>query len=47
MEDAMRFYEWLLKMKNIHISDHNSMSLAYEKVIENSNESKDKPKRLK
>lgn len=40
MEDALKFYEWLLKMKNIHLADHNSMSLAYEKVIENSNKLK-------
>lgn len=42
MEDALKFYEWLLKMKNIHLADHNKMSLAYEKVIENSNNLKNK-----
>jgi hypothetical protein len=40
MEEALKFYEWLLKMKNVHLADHNRMSLAYDKVIENSNKLK-------
>lgn len=44
MEDANKFYEWLLKMKNIHLADNTKMSLAYGKVIQNSNELKEKGK---
>jgi hypothetical protein len=40
MEEAQKFHEWLLKIKSIHLADNNSMSLAYEKVIENSNKLK-------
>jgi hypothetical protein len=37
MEDALKFYEWLKKMGNIHLADNERMSRAYEKIIENSN----------
>jgi hypothetical protein len=37
MEDAIRFYEWLLKIKSIHLADNERMSLAYEKIINNTN----------
>lgn len=36
MEEAIRFYEWLLKIKNIHLSDNERMSKAYGIVIANS-----------
>ena len=42
MEEAMRFYEWLLKIKNIHLADNERMCKAYAKVIENSNQMKEK-----
>ena len=35
MEDQVRFYEWLLKMGNIHTADNERMSKAYEIVAEN------------
>jgi hypothetical protein len=38
MEDAQKFYEWLVKMKSIHLADNQSMAKAYEQVIKNSNE---------
>lgn len=44
MEEAMKFYEWLLKIKNIHLADNERMSIAYAKVIANSNELKKKGK---
>ena len=37
MEDALKFYEWLKKMGNIHLADNERMIRAYEKIIENSN----------
>ncbi len=37
MEEAQKFYEWLLKMKNIHLADNESMAKAYGIVIQNSN----------
>jgi hypothetical protein len=36
MEEVERFYEWLLKMKNIYLADNDKMSEAYIKVFENS-----------
>jgi hypothetical protein len=38
MEQAEKFYQWMLKMKNIHLSNHESMARAYGIVIQNSNE---------
>jgi len=40
MEEAQRFYEWLLKMKNIHLADNERMAKAYGIVIQNSNKLK-------
>lgn len=40
MEEAMKFYEWMLKIKNIHLSDNERMSKAYGIVIANSNKLK-------
>lgn len=50
MEEAAKFYEWMLKMKNIYLADNNRMSIAYGKIIQNSIEleqQKGKLKRLK
>lgn len=47
MEDAIKFYEWLLKIKNIHLADNERMSKAYGIVIQNSLETKGKLTRLK
>lgn len=35
MEEATKFYEWLLKIKNIYLSDNERMSIAYGKIIAN------------
>jgi hypothetical protein len=35
MEDQVRFYEWMLKMKSIHLADNLQMSKAFEAVAEN------------
>lgn len=40
MEEAIKFYEWLLKMKSIHLADNDGMTLAYEKIINNTNTKK-------
>jgi hypothetical protein len=42
MEDAIKFNEWLLKIKNIHVSNSESMAKAFGIVIQNSNELKNK-----
>ena len=42
MEEANKFYEWLLKMKNIHLADNEGMAKAYGIVIQNSLELKRK-----
>lgn len=42
MEDAIKFYEWLLKIKNIHLADNERMSKAYGIIIQSSNELKNK-----
>jgi hypothetical protein len=47
MEEAIKFYEWLLKIKSIHLADNERMCKAYAKVIENSNEMKEKYERKK
>lgn len=36
MENVEKFYEWLLKIKNIHLADNNQMSKAYDIVYQNS-----------
>lgn len=49
MEEANKFYEWMLKMKNIYLADNNRMSIAYGKIIQNSiklKQQQDKLKRL-
>jgi hypothetical protein len=35
MEDVNKFYEWMLKMKSIHLADNAQMSKAFIKVAEN------------
>lgn len=40
MIEAEKFYAWLLKIKNIHISDSERMARAYGIVIQNSKEFK-------
>lgn len=32
------FYEWMLKIKNIHLADNKQMSEAYNRVILSNNE---------
>lgn len=44
MEEAIKFYEWLLKIKSIHLADNERMSKAYGIVIANSNDLKQKGK---
>jgi hypothetical protein len=34
MEDVNKFYEWMLKMGNIHLADNLQMSKAFEKFSE-------------
>ena len=33
MENLNRFYDWMLKMGNVHLADNEQMSKAYEAVI--------------
>jgi len=35
MENLERFYEWMLKMNNIHLADNEKMARAYEMIVEN------------
>ena len=35
MEDVNKFYEWMLKMGNIHLADNEKMAKAFEKFSEN------------
>ena len=35
MEETLRFYEWLLKIKNIHLADNERMLKAYKIVYQN------------
>lgn len=44
MEDVTKFYEWLFKMKSIHLADSQRMSKAYEIVYENNQELKKEKK---
>ena len=46
MEEANRFYEWLLKIKNIHVSNSESMAKAFGIVIANSNDLKNKTNKM-
>lgn len=32
MEETIKFYEWMLKIKSIHLADNNSMNKAFYKV---------------
>lgn len=34
MEDQLKFYEWMLKIKSIHLADNEKMLRAY-KIISN------------
>lgn len=47
MEEANKFYEWMLKMKNIYLADSKRMSAAYGIVIQNSIELKQQQGKLK
>jgi hypothetical protein len=35
MENQMKFYEWMLKMNNIHLADNKKMAKAYEAIVKN------------
>jgi hypothetical protein len=34
MEDVNKFYEWMLKVKSIHLADNEQMSKAFKRVAE-------------
>jgi len=34
MENQERFYEWMLKMGNIHLASNEKMNKAYERIAE-------------
>ncbi len=34
MENQERFYEWMLKMGNIHLASNEKMNKAYEAIAE-------------
>lgn len=36
MEEVEKFYQWLEKMKSVHLADNYKMNKAYEIVYENS-----------
>lgn len=36
MEDVTKFYEWLVKIKSIHLADNYRMNKAFKTVYENS-----------
>ena len=42
MEEAQKFHEWMLMIKSIHLADNKRMSEAYARIIENSNNLKNK-----
>jgi hypothetical protein len=44
MEEVNKFYEWLLKMRSVHLADHYRMDKAYEIVYKNSINKKIKKK---
>jgi hypothetical protein len=33
--EMSNFYEWMLKLKSIHLADSKRMSIAYEKIYSN------------
>jgi hypothetical protein len=35
MENQLKFYEWMLKVKSIHLADNLQMSKAFEAIAEN------------
>jgi hypothetical protein len=35
MENQERFYEWMLKMGNIHLANNEEMARAYSKITNN------------
>ena len=34
MEEVNKFYEWMLKIKSIHLADNAQMSRAFEKLAQ-------------
>ena len=40
MEDVTKFYEWLVKMKSIHLADNQGMTKAYQIVYKNNQQLK-------
>lgn len=36
MEDVNKFYEWLVKIKSVHLADNKRMTKAYDLVYQNS-----------
>jgi hypothetical protein len=34
MEEVNKFYEWMLKIKSIHLADNARMSRAFEKLVQ-------------
>ena len=42
MENQERFYEWMLKMGNIHLASNEKMSKAYEVIAKSDAEINDK-----
>ena len=35
MENVSKFYEWMLKIQNIHLANNEEMSKAFNKIINN------------
>ena len=44
MEEATKFYEWLLKMGNIHLADNQGMTKAYRIIYKNNKQLKTQKK---
>ena len=36
MDEVTKFYEWLVKIKSIHLADNQRMSKAFDTVYKNS-----------
>ena len=34
-KEMSKFYDWMLKLKSVHLADNKRMSTAYEKVYNN------------
>lgn len=34
MENLERFYEWMLKIGNVHLANNEKMAKAYEAIVE-------------